>query len=170
MASPQIIEFPVFDATTGALVSGLAASLSFDVYEDETGTPLTQPGFTEIGSSGHYYFTPTFTANHAIAYSINTGANHAPTKWSGFLRPEDFNTDQIPAIGTNVASVLTIVQNMQQYQQGTWKIFTTGPDANRLVVYDTTGTIVLAKYDLKQSDGTTAWALPAGGNAQRLKV
>lgn len=170
MASPQIVEFPIYDATTGALVSGLAGSLTFDVYEDETGLALAQPVFNEVGSTGHYYFTPTFTANHHVIYTVNCGANHAPLRYSGDLRPEDFNGDQIPGIGTNVSSVLTIVQNMQQYQQGTWKIVTTGPDANRIVIYDTTGTVVLAKYDLKQSDGTTPWALPAGGNAQRVKV
>lgn len=170
MASPQIVVFPVYDATTGALVSGLAASLSFDVYRDETGTNLSQPSFTEIDSSGFYYFTPTFTANHHVVYAVNTGAGHAPTKWSGDLRPEDYNEDQIPGIATTLTTVSANVSNIQAYQQGTWKIFTTGPDANRLVIYALDGVTVLQKYDLKQSDGTTPWSLPVGANAQRLKV
>jgi hypothetical protein len=169
VASPEIIVFPVYDPTSGALVSGLASSLSFNVYEDETGSTLSQPTITEIGTSGNYTFTPVFTTNHAIVYSIST-ANNSPLAYSGFLRPEDFATDSIPGMVTSLSSITNMVSNMQQWQQGTWKIATTGADAGKIIYYAEDGTTVLGKYFLYQADGTTIWTLPSGANAQRVKT
>jgi hypothetical protein len=47
----------------------------------------------------------------------------------------------------NVATLLT------KYQEGRWKIHTSGADAYRLVLYDTDGVTVLKKFDLKDSSG-----------------
>jgi hypothetical protein len=42
---------------------------------------------------------------------------------------------------------------MRQVQEGRWKIHTTGPDANRLVLYAADGTTAIQKWDLKDSAG-----------------
>lgn len=42
---------------------------------------------------------------------------------------------------------------MRQLQEGRWKIHTTGPDANRLVLYASDGTTAIQKWDLKDSSG-----------------
>jgi len=47
----------------------------------------------------------------------------------------------------NLATLLT------KYQEGRWKIHTSGADAYRLVLYDTDGVTVLKKFDLKDSSG-----------------
>src|SRR5574343_20597 len=66
----------------------------------------------------------------------------------------------VAAVASNVTSTLTIVQVLQKYEEGRWKIHTTGGDANRLVLYDTDNTTPLLKFDLKDSTGGATFAEP----------
>lgn len=159
MASPKIFAFIVYDATTGIPKTGAAGSFTFETYKTEAGVNQTPPSIVEIGGGG-YYFTPTFVTDHGIFFVLNTA--NLPLRISGYLRPEDYNADDIPSLETNVTNVM-------QYQQGSWTIATTGPDANRMIFYAPDGITVLQKYDLQQTDGST-WVLPAGANAKRVKV
>lgn len=137
MASPKIVVFSIFDITTGAPVTG--ATPTWTTYKDDTGANLAQPSFVEIGG-GLYYFTPVFTTNRGIAYILDTGgASNTPDKYSGYLRPEDFYVDDI--------------LDLKDEAFGKWQIFTSGPDANRLVLYRADGVTVLKKFDLADAAG-----------------
>lgn len=137
MASPKIEVIAVYSATTGSPLTG--QTLTFDTYKDDLGVNVSQPTITEIGG-GFYKFTPVFASpNRGIAYIVNTGAGATPERVARFMRPEDWNTDSL--------AFLT------QYESGKWEIKTTGPDANRLIIYDADGTTVLIKYDLFDNVG-----------------
>jgi hypothetical protein len=158
MSSPKNFCFTVYDATTGAPKSGVAGSMTFAVYKDSGGNNLTPPTITALGGGG-YAFVPTFPTNAGIYFEINTG--NVPIYITGYLRPEDFNVDSIPDILVDTGA-------LRDDTEGSWIIQTTGPDANRMVIYDRNGN-VLRKFDLKHADGTP-WVPPAGANTQRVLV
>jgi hypothetical protein len=156
MASPKIISFMVFNGA-GAPLAGVAGSLSFSSYKDETGANLSQPTIVEIGG-GAYYFTPVYTANHGISYVINTGANN-PLYVAGYTRPEDFNTDNIDASVSSVLSAIAAIDTalgtaqaditfIRKLKANKWAIYATGPDANRMVFYDDDNETPILKVDL----------------------
>ena len=163
MSSPKIVTFALFNITTGAPLTGQAPSMSFTTYKNETGTDLTPPAIVEIGN-GLYYFTPIFTAGHGIAYILNTGSGANPTGLSGYLRPEDFNTDNIDVasstLQTAIANVASIVAILRQVAIGKAQLFTTGPDANKIVFYDTDNTTVIAKLALFDANGVPTTTNP----------
>ncbi len=99
------------------------------------------PVIAEIGSTGAYQFLPVFTdPDRALIYSLYSGAADVyPRRSTRFMRPEDWAADD----ATNVLNVV----------QGGWEIKTTGPDANRLIFYDTDGVTVLKKFDLTDVAG-----------------
>lgn len=147
MASPTVEIFFVYNLSTGVPLTGQAGSMSFDVYKDTSGTNLSQPAITEIGTSGVYKFTPVFAdPTKGIVYILNTGAGGNPARIARFMRPEDYITD-------NITDIQTVLSNIKEYQQGKWQIFTSGGDNFRMVFYDTTGSTVLAKYDLADDSG-----------------
>ena len=156
MASPHEIAFVVYNADTGAPVTGGAGSMSFTTYKDETGTNLAHPTIVEVGG-GVYKFTPSFIANHSICYIVYTGSNTTPLYYSGFVRPEDFNIDNIDVPSSTIAADVSILKTIET---GKWKIFTSGPDANRLVLYDVDETTPLYKFDLADSVGTPTTTNP----------
>jgi hypothetical protein len=47
-----------------------------------------------------------------------------------------------------------VVDRLRRLNEGRWKIFTAGGDANRLVLFDSDGTSVLQKWDLKDQSGS----------------
>lgn len=85
----EVFVFNVYNPTTGAPLTGAAASMSFSTYEDDLGNPLTHPTITEVGG-GAYKFTPAFAVGRAICFVLSTGANN-PTYLAGSIRPEDFS-------------------------------------------------------------------------------
>lgn len=155
MASPKIEVIFLYNETTGSPVTG--ATLTFETYKDNTGANVTPPSVTEIGG-GAYSFTPTFTANKGIVYVLRTDTSGAtPKRMARYMRPEDWNTDNsdVPTSTVNdtVAELLVIAK-------GKWEIKTTGPDANRLILYAADGTTVIQKFDLKDSIGAATSTTP----------
>lgn len=141
MASPKLQIFAVYDQNTGAPLPGLTPT--FFAYQKDNGVAVSQPTITDIGN-GFYSFTPTFAdPTHGICYIIVSGGNGTPARLANYLRPEDWNMDN--------ADVPT--SEITNFHEGRWKIFTTGLDANRLVIYQPDGTTVLKKYDLKDAAG-----------------
>lgn len=131
-------------------------NLSFDQYLRDDGVALGEPSFFEIGgdgASGVYAFEPSVPTGYGIAYVVACSGTVTPKKQAGFLRAEDWNTDGIPAIQDDVTA-------LRSWTEGRWKIHTSGPDANRLVLYQPDGTTVLAKFDLKNAAGAATTVNP----------
>jgi len=137
MASPTPEVFTVYD-NTGTPLPGVAGGMSFLTYVTEAGVAITpQPTIVDIGG-GLYKFTPTVPpSGHGTCYVLSTG--HQPAFYSRFIRPEDYNTDQIPDI--------------RQFLFGKAQIMSTGPDANRLLIYAADGTTVLVRFALADIAG-----------------
>jgi hypothetical protein len=66
----------------------------------------------------------------------------------------------VAGLSAGQTSILTVVQLLQKYEEGRWKIHITGPDANRLVLYDTDDVTPLLKFDLKDSGGAATFINP----------
>lgn len=143
MASPEIEVLFFYSASTGAPLTGLTPT--FASYTDTSGTPVAQPAISEIGG-GAYKFTPVVGASQGIVYVMDAGATATPRYATRFIRNSDFALDDVPTI--------------LQYSQGRWKIHTSGPDANRLVIYEEDGTTVLRKFDLLDSAGSPTSTQP----------
>lgn len=143
MASPSIEVLFFYNASTGAPMTGLTPT--FLTYANTAGTPVAQPAISEIGG-GAYKFTPVLPASEGLVYVIDAGATATPRYSTRFIRSSDFDLD-------DVATIL-------QYSQGRWKIHTTGPDANRLVIYEEDGTTVVRKFDLTDSGGSATTTSP----------
>lgn len=173
MASPKIVVFTVYNSSSGAPLSGQAGSITFTSYTDDLGSSLSQPSITEIGTTGSYKFTPTFTTNRGINAIINTGSGANPQYYSLYLRPEDYNIDNLDAAVTTRASAtaLTAVADqittlqadvtiLKTIETGKWTVVTSGPDANRLVLYDVDGTTPLYKFNLTDQSGVPTTSNP----------
>lgn len=61
----------------------------------------------------------------------------------------------IKIVANEEADTYTRVVDLHDETLGKWQIFTTGPDANRLVLYRQDGVTVLKKFDLADSGGTS---------------
>lgn len=142
MASPQVVIFVLYDESTGVPLTG--ATPVFDTYKDDTGTNIAQPAITEVGG-GAYKFAPVFPTNKGLVYVIDGGAGSSPRRQAAFLRPEDFYLD--------------IIKDLQDETLGEWRIFTSGVDANRMVLYKQDGS-VLKKFDLQNSSGSPTTSNP----------
>jgi len=66
----------------------------------------------------------------------------------------------VTTLGTDQTTILTIVELLQKYETGRWKIHLTGPNAKRLVLYDTDNTTILLKFDLKDGAGLGTYINP----------
>lgn len=144
MATPNPEVLFVYDGATGAPYTGLATALSFTTYKDDTGANVTPPTITKV-TDGIFKFTPVFSG-HAIYYIVSTG--QAPLYLARYMRPEEANTDSIPTI-------LSTIQQMQQFEQGRWKMV-----SNQLIVYESDGVTELATFNLFDSSGNPTTANP----------
>lgn len=59
----------------------------------------------------------------------------------------------VKVVANEEADTFSRVTDMHDETFGKWRIFTTGPDANRLVMYRPDGVTVLKKFDLKTASG-----------------
>lgn len=66
----------------------------------------------------------------------------------------------IKVVANEEADTYSIVSTLKKYEEGRWKIHITGPDANRLVIYDTDKVTPLLKFDLKDSGGAATFVNP----------
>lgn len=66
----------------------------------------------------------------------------------------------ITGLSAGQASILAVVNLLKKYEEGRWKIHISGPDANRLVLYDTDDITPLLKFDLKDSGGAATFINP----------
>jgi len=149
MASPQLQEFCIVDASTGVEVIGATigpSGIHFSYYKDETGANLSMPTITEKGG-GWYGFLPVFTTGHCIQYSIQCGSAYVPSVVSNFLRPEDYAAELL-----DTSTLSTKLDELLDLGEGRWTIEKTGPNANRLVLYDRNGAL-LGTCDLLDSLG-----------------
>ncbi len=147
MASPKYEVFTLFN-NSGAPLAG-QTGMVFAVYQDDTGGAVAPPSIVEFGG-GLYGFIPTLPASPArgLVYLLNTnGAN--PAYVSRYVRPEDYNPDGIPAQTATLASLLKILKNR-------YKIWLTGGDAFKLVMYDDDGVTPLFKFNLLDSLGAAS--------------
>ena len=142
MASPQLQLFFVLSAVTNLPLTGAAGGMSFELYRKYNGssfTDLTPPTIIEVGD-GLYAFAPTFADLTAgISYVINTGSGN-PQRVFGYMRPEDWNAD--------------LITTLVNIETGKWEIKTSGPDANKLIIYAQDGVTPLYKFQLFDSSGT----------------
>jgi hypothetical protein len=161
MSSPKNFAFTVYDPATGLPKNGIVGQLSFITYVDDTGVNVTPPAISAVAGGG-YQFTPTFPTDHGIYFEIAVAGGYMPLVVPGYLRPEDYAVDSIAGMVADIAS-------LKDFQQGSWEIPTTGPDANRIVFKALDGVTVVGRYDLKHADDT-AWVPPAAANTKRVKV
>ena len=75
----------------------------------------------------------------------------------------DGKVDTIDTVVDGIASDVTL---LKKYEEGRWKVHATGPDANRLVIYDTDGTTPILKFNLFNAAGDPS---PVNPN-ERVKV
>jgi hypothetical protein len=66
----------------------------------------------------------------------------------------------VGGLSAGLTSIQTVVNLLQKYEEGRWKIHITGVDANRLVLYDTDDVTPLLKFDLKDSGGAATFINP----------
>lgn len=105
MASPKKIIFQVYNASTGAPLSG--ATPTFSVYKTDLNVTVTQPAIAEIGTTAHYAFTPAFAdLDRGIIYTVATGG--LPAYVGGYLRPEDWNSDNADVASSTLATAASL--------------------------------------------------------------
>lgn len=147
MASPKLEVFFVKSTVNNLPLTGAAGAMAFETYKTDLGVNVTPlPTIIEIGG-GLYGFLPVFSdADRGIAYVITTGANGNPDRIYRYMRPEDWNADGIPALQVD----LTFLKKLGV---GKAEIFTTGPNEDHMIIYDTDGTTVLQKWSLFDASG-----------------
>lgn len=139
---------------------------------DVTGTPVTGVTFGSVTVSIRAADTgpvDTYTPTSQQWLEVNSGAFAGTGVYavkilgSSIGLPQGSTTYAVAASGavTYVGSVKVVLQEesdtylrMRELQEGRWKIHTTGPDANRLVLYGADGVTPIQKWDLYDSSGT----------------
>lgn len=127
--------------------------MSFLTYRDDGGTEISPPTIAELGG-GWYGFLPTFSSSsRSLMYIIDGGPNANPAKLARYMRPEDWNSDYVPA-------VQQLAQSIKDHEQGRWEIPILGPNANCFIVYAPDGVTVLRKYHLLDAGGVPTTVNP----------
>jgi hypothetical protein len=141
------------NTTTGTINTKLGtpagASVSADIVavKADTGSALSQATTAATQS--------TTAANNTTAIDTKLGTPAGASV-----------SADIAAVQTDIDTANTDVTLVKKYLQGTWYIYTTGPDANRLVIFDDDGITPLIKFDLKDSVGSATTTNPF----RRVKV
>ena len=82
-----------------------------------------------------------------LIYAISTPGNRTHVGVIKVVANEEVDTY------TLANTISGTVERIQVLKEGRWKIFDSGPDANRLVLYDFDGISILQKWDLKDKTG-----------------
>lgn len=157
-------------ASTGAPVAGVNAGSVVCSVEKADGSvvPVTVSG-------GDWQENTTGAFNGAGIYSLllpsSALSQNGPLKYAvavasadvfvGLVKvvPDDVlaTASALSAVATNVNDIETMVTRLNSFHSGKWKIWATGPDANRIVYYAEDGSTVLAKFDLKDVSGAATY-------------
>lgn len=136
-------------------------------------SPVGSPSITEFQDGIYFFdFTPTFEIIHQIDGGAGV-ANPANRYVSDIISPSDGYLDEpisqvktdvwnepysghltAGTFGQAITDTNNYAQRLTRVSEGRWKVHTTGPDANKLVLYDADGTTVLQKWSLTDSTGT----------------
>lgn len=90
----------------------------------------------------------TYTAVAGVQTTVDSAATQAGL---------DAVNDNISILDARVQSQEDQINTIFQFTAGRWKIFSTGPDANRIVYYEEDGITVVAKFDLKDLTGSPTY-------------
>jgi hypothetical protein len=158
MASPRVVIFPIFDATTKAPLAGQAPTFAY--YRDETGVALAQPAITELGG-GFYKFTPTLQTNHIVVYMLDCGAGADDRYPYDMIRAEDFDLDLVSGVAASVwdqaRSAHQALGSFGDLMRVLWLVFTgrvkLDTAAGRFYVYAEDGTTVFMQQTTKNAAG-----------------
>lgn len=67
---------------------------------------------------------------------------------------------KVDTLIADMGTLSTKMDDVVDYHQGKWEIKTTGPDANRLILYRADGVTVLKKFDLADAAGNPTYISP----------
>ena len=127
----------------------------------------------ELDTMGPFFFSVAYTSGPTTSYTyygvMNVVANLASDIYSRLGAPTGASvsadiataTSDIVAVNTklgtpagasvsaDIATAQATITDVQNFTTGNWKVFASGPDANRLVLYMPDGVTVYRKFDLK---------------------
>jgi len=95
---------------------------------------------------------------------VTTGAFSGTGKYTLLLPNTETDLHGVLTYAVSTAGAVTYVgavkvvgaeaRDLRRIAEGRWAMFTSGPDANRLVLYDNDGVTPIQKWDLKDDTGT----------------
>lgn len=145
--------------TSGSYKSFIGTGKVVANEEVDTYTRVGAPAFTTIAGDIANVTTNLATTNSTVN-TINTNVNTANTSLSAITTTVNTINTNVNTANTNInttnstlSTLSTVITRIQLLKEGRWKLFTTGPDANRIVLYAADGTTVLQKWDLFDSAG-----------------
>lgn len=131
--------------SSGVPVTGVVVASVTATIEKSDGTvvalTLTGPDWTELttgafaGAGKYTLVLPTSTTSLAgpLTYAVAVGG-------------ADIYVGLVKVVASESV-------DLRRLMEGRWKIYDTGPDINRLVLYSSDGSTVLQKWDLKNASG-----------------
>lgn len=135
------------DSTTGASLAGVAVGSITAAIEKSDGTVAA---LSLSGANWVEITTGTFAGSGRYTLVLPTSA----TDTHGILNVAVKSSASAHFLGS-FKVVSAEGADIMKYHEGRWKIAVSGADANRLVIYDTDGTTVLKKFDLKDANGNS---------------
>lgn len=159
----------LFYAATGSGSIGVPAVPSTDinvvVIKSDTSELLHTASVTDwvehsssvVSGSGTYQLRLTLSGTNTagpLMYVVKSTSSKAYIGSIKVVANEEVDTYNALAI------VSSSVDRLREGAEGRWKIFTTGPDANRMVFYRPDGVTVLYKVDLKDAAGAATSTSP----------
>ena len=147
---------------TGLLPTFIYFKKALDLTD--VGSPPTINELVAAGAGGTYYYD--YSPSFDIVFEVDGTASVADPDdryISDTISPRDVYIDEPTSqVAADVWADVSgypdgskggMLARLAHIEEGRWKIFTIGPDANRLVLYDSDGSTVLQKWDLKDSAG-----------------
>lgn len=136
-------------------------------WAEVTGGPATGAGLyriqlstTQTNTTGPLIYVVKSTTSKAFVGSIKVVAREEAETYTAVGALPDAIWDEAMAGHVAAGSAGAYMADLRDEALGKWEIFTTGPDANRLVLYKSDGVTVLKKFDLANSAGSPAFVNP----------
>lgn len=110
-----------------------------------------------------------FLASTITACVESTGAgvdalSGVPTSLTAIASTQSAHTTSLGGIVTTQSAHSLTLTDLKDIGIGKWQVFTSGGDANRLVLYRQDGSTVLKKFDLKDAVGDPTYINPFARN------